>query len=41
MCVWELGPALHEREAWVRYLYSARDVAARRAYLADVYSGMV
>jgi hypothetical protein len=41
MCVWELGPACHEREAWIRYLYSARDAAAKRAYLADLFHGSV
>jgi hypothetical protein len=40
-CVWELGAVGHEREAWTRYLYSARDEAARRAYLRDSYAGAV
>jgi hypothetical protein len=31
----------HEREAWTRYLRSARDDAARREYLRDCYSGLV
>lgn len=38
-CVWELAPTCHERQAWIRYLDSARDEAAKRAYLLDVYSG--
>lgn len=38
-CVWELAPIWHERQAWTRYLLSARDDAAKRAYLADRYSG--
>jgi len=35
LCVWELAPAWHEREAWVRYLSSTRDADAKRAYLDD------
>lgn len=38
-CVWELAPIWHERQAWTRYLLSPRDDAAKRAYLADRYSG--
>jgi hypothetical protein len=38
-CVWELAPLWHERQAWVRYLRSPRDDAAKRAYLADRYVG--
>lgn len=34
-CVWEMGAVLHEQQAWTRYLFSARDRAAQRAYLAD------
>ena len=30
-CVWELGPIWHERHAWVRYLLSQRNEAAKRA----------
>lgn len=41
VCVWELGAVLHEQQAWIRYLYSARDEAATRAYLEDQYSGSV
>jgi hypothetical protein len=40
-CVWELGAVCHERRAWAEYLCSARDEAARRAYLASSYEGEV
>lgn len=40
-CVWELGPVWHERQAWVRFLRSERDEAAKRAYIADRFSGTV
>lgn len=40
-CVWELGPVLHEKQAWVRFLSSARDLPAEQAYLADQCSGPV
>lgn len=40
-CVWELGATCHERVAWSRYLCSARDEAAKRDYLADVFTGEV
>ena len=40
-CVWELGAVSHEREAWTRFLRSARDEGAKRAYLRDCYSGLV
>ncbi len=40
-CVWELGAVLHEQQAWRRYLYSSRDEAAKRAYLADQFEGLV
>jgi hypothetical protein len=40
-CVWELGAVCHERVAWSEYLRSARDVAAREAYLADTLTGEV
>lgn len=39
-CVWELSPIWHERDAWTRYLFSARDATAKRAYLDDVLSGI-
>lgn len=38
-CVWELAPTCHERQAWIRYLRSDRDEAAKRAYLLDVHAG--
>ncbi|MBE1491097.1 hypothetical protein [Plantactinospora soyae] len=40
-CVWELAAVLHEQQAWIRYLRSTRDDAARQAYLADQYAGPV
>jgi hypothetical protein len=36
-----LGVICHERQAWQRYLFSARDTAAKRAWLADTYAGEV
>jgi hypothetical protein len=39
-CVWELAPVWHERQAWARYLRSARDEEAKRAYLADRFTGL-
>ena len=40
-CVWELGPVWHERNAWMRFLTSPFDEAAKRAYVADRFSGLV
>jgi hypothetical protein len=40
-CVWELGPVWHERQAWVRFLSSARDEAAKLAYINDRFAGRV
>ena len=40
-CVWELGAVWHERQAWKRFLLSARDDGAKRAYLGDCISGAV
>jgi hypothetical protein len=40
-CVWELGAVWHERQAWVRFLRSARDEDAKLAYIADRFSGLV
>jgi hypothetical protein len=40
-CVWELGPVWHERQAWTRFLYSARDDGARDVYLGDNFEGLV
>ena len=39
-CVWELGPVWHERGAWVRFLSSRRDEAAKQAYLEDYFAGL-
>jgi hypothetical protein len=38
-CVWEMGAVLHEQQAWIRYLFSARDADAADAYLADRHPG--
>ena len=38
-CVWELAPVWHEQQAWVRFLGSARDEPAARAWLADRCAG--
>lgn len=38
-CVWELAAVDHERQAFSRYLFSARDETAKRAYLEDMYEG--
>ena len=40
-CVWELGAVWHEQQAWSRFLRSARDPAAREAYLEDTFEGAV
>jgi hypothetical protein len=40
-CVWELGVVWHERNAFERYLYSARGAAAVEQYFADRYAGAV
>ena len=40
-CVWELGPVWHERHAWVRFLSSKRDVAAKLEYVNDRFAGLV
>ena len=40
-CVWELGAVFHEQQAWRLYLYSQRDEAERRVYLADQYEGAI
>jgi hypothetical protein len=41
LCVWELAPVWHERQAWTRYLYSSRDNHAKHTYLTDYLSGAV
>jgi hypothetical protein len=38
-CVWEMDAVLHEQQAWIRYLFSARDAEAAHAYLADRHPG--
>lgn len=38
-CVWELAIVWHERHAWVRFLSSARDNAAKLTYINDRFSG--
>ena len=40
-CVWEMGAAAHEAQAWSRYLQSARDASARDTYFFDMYSGLI
>lgn len=40
-CVWELGAVWHERHAWVRFLSSERDDAAKLDYINDRFSGRV
>ncbi|MEO8394720.1 MAG: hypothetical protein ABI700_17125 [Chloroflexota bacterium] len=40
-CVWELGIVWHERDAWVRFLSSERDNAAKLAYINDRFAGRV
>jgi hypothetical protein len=37
----ELDATAHERRAWSRYLRSARDEAAKRAYIEDYCTGVV
>jgi hypothetical protein len=39
--VLELDATSHERRAWSRYLRSARDAAAKQAYLDDVATGQL
>lgn len=41
LCVWELAPVWHERQAWVRYLESKRDERSVRAFLDDRLQGLV
>ncbi len=38
-CVWELAAVWHEKEAWERFLVSARDESAAHAWQGDLYSG--
>ena len=41
LCVWELGPVIHEQKAWVRFLRSPRSEADLNAYLGSTYEGEV
>jgi hypothetical protein len=41
LCVWELGPVIHEQKAWVRFLQSPRSEADLSAYLASTHAGEV
>jgi hypothetical protein len=38
-CVWELAAVWHEKQAWERFLTSARDTAAAQVWLSDLYTG--
>jgi len=40
-CVWVLPVVLHEQKAWVRYLRSQRNAAAKDVYLNDQLTGLV
>ncbi len=40
LCVWELMPVSHERDAWVRYLRSGRGGRDLAAYKASTFEGM-
>jgi hypothetical protein len=40
-CVIELDATSHERRGWSRYLRSARDTAAKQAYLDDICTGQL
>jgi hypothetical protein len=40
-CVWELGPVIHEQQAWVRYLRSTRGEGDLRDYLGSTFEGSV
>ncbi len=39
-CVWELAPVWHEKEAWERFLSSARDETAAQAWQRNLYAGV-
>lgn len=41
ICVWEFGAVAHEHLAWTAYLRSARDPAAKRAYVGSQFSGTI
>lgn len=40
-CVWELGAVWHERDAWVLFLSSKRDVQAKQDYIGSKFTGRV
>ena len=40
-CVWEMGPVVHERAAWIRFLTSSRDEADLRRYFESTFEGEV
>lgn len=40
-CVWEMGAVSYEAQAWSRYLVTARDDEARKAYVEDRFNGVV
>ena len=39
LCVWELVPVWHEKQAWVSFLNSSRDEAAAKVWLNDCLVG--
>lgn len=41
LCVWELGPVIHEQKAWVRFLESPRCEISLAAYLRSLFAGDV
>lgn len=41
LCVWELGPVIHEQQAWVAFLKSPRREAELAGYLASTFVGEV
>lgn len=40
-CVWEVGPVVHERAAWIRFLTSPRAEGDLRRYLESNFEGEV
>ena len=41
LCVWELGPVVHEQREWIRFLNSPRKPIDLDEYLASTYAGEV
>jgi hypothetical protein len=41
LCVWELGPVIHEQKAWVRLLQSPRTERDLESYLSAMFAGVV